>query len=111
MNSSTAKVLARWKYLDGKYLLQPAMAAGQPATLLGYPVLFDESMPDARANAHPILFGDFAQGYPVADAGGIRVTLDDSITMPGRVKWYIRRRVGGIVADQSAVCAIKCAVS
>jgi predicted phage gp36 major capsid-like protein len=43
--------------------------------------------------------------------GGLRVTVDDNITTPGRVKWYIRRRVGGIVADQRAVVAIKCTTS
>ncbi|WP_410482359.1 phage major capsid protein [Ovoidimarina sediminis] len=68
-------------------------------------------MPDVGANAHPIPFGDFAQSYPVADAGGIRVTLNCSISMPGRLEWHIRRRVGGIVADQRAVCAAECAVS
>lgn len=111
MNSATAKVLAKWRDADGRNLWQPAMTAGAPATLLGYPVALDESMPDIGSNSHPILFGDFARGYLIADVVGLRVSVDDNISQPGLVKWYLRKRVGGIVADNRAVVAIKCAAS
>lgn len=111
MNSATAGVMRRFKDADGRYLWQDPISQGQPATLAGYAVYMDESMPDIGSNTHPVLFGDFRRGYGVYDAGTMRITLDDNITTPGRVKWYIRRRVGGITLDNNAVKAIKAAAS
>ncbi len=54
-----------------------------PATLLGDAVTIDEAMPDLGSNAHPILFGDMRRAYVIADAGSLRVTLDDNVTSPG----------------------------
>lgn len=111
MNSNTAGALAKLRDGDGRNLWQQAPAAGQPPSLLGYRVEIDEAMPDVASNSHPILFGDFRRAYLIADAGGMRVTVDDNISTPGVVRFYVRRRVGGIVADQRAVIAIKAAVS
>ncbi|MBF9029874.1 phage major capsid protein [Rhodobacterales bacterium HKCCE3408] len=112
MNSSTAKVIAKWRDMDGRQLLQPSLQAGMPATLLGYRVEIDEAMPDIGTNAHPVLFGDFRKAYVFAQhSSGMRITVDDNITTPGFVKIYYRTRVGGIIANQRAAVAIKCAVT
>lgn len=111
MNSSTAGQLRKAKDADGNYMWAPSLEAGQPDRLLGYPVVIAEAMPDIGADAHPIAFGDFSRGYVLADRGGLRVTLDDNITTPGQVRWYIRRRVGGIVYDEHAVRCLKVASS
>jgi HK97 family phage major capsid protein len=68
-------------------------------------------MPSIGADAHPIAFGDFGRAYVLADRGGLRVTIDDNVTQPGRVRWYIRRRVGGVGYDDRAVRFAKCAAS
>ena len=73
--------------------------------------LIDEGMPDIGTNSHPVLFGDFRRGYGIFDLGGMRITIDDNITSPGLVKFYLRKRVGGCVLDNNAVRAIKCATS
>jgi len=112
MNSATAKVIAKWRDADGRQIWQSGVQAGQPASLLGYPVEIDEAMPDIGTNAFPVLFGNFGKAYLFArHASGIRVTVDDNITAPGFVKVYYRTRVGGIVADNRAAVAIKCATS
>jgi len=111
MNSATAGVIRRFKDAEGRYLWLEGLTQGQPATLLGYPVEICEAVPDIGTNAHPVMFGDFERGYVIADRDGIRITVDDNITKPGSVRWYIRRRTGGIVHDNNAVRAIKCAVS
>lgn len=95
MNSATAKVVAKWKDADGRPLWQPPLVAGMLPTLMGYPVEIDEAMSDIGANTHQMRFGDFRRGYLIADAGPLRITVDDNITQPGRIKWYIRKRVGG----------------
>lgn len=111
MNSKTAGTVRRLKDADGRYLWQDGLAAGQPSILAGYPVVIDENMPDIAADTHPIAFGDFMRGYVICDHGGLRITLDDNITTPGKVKWYIRRRVGGAVWDDHAIKVLKIAAS
>lgn len=111
MNSATAGAIRKMKDADGRMLWSDGLAAGEPARLLGFPVTLSEAMPDIGANAHPIGFGDWSRAYVLADRGSLRVTIDDNITTPGSVKWYIRRRVGGIGYDTNAVRFAKCAAS
>ncbi|MFP3468404.1 phage major capsid protein, partial [Leifsonia sp. SIMBA_070] len=63
MNSSTLARIRKMKSDDGAFLWQPSLAAGQPATLLGYPVVEAEDMPDIAANSLSIAFGNFRAGY------------------------------------------------
>jgi HK97 family phage major capsid protein len=106
----TAKLVmaAMRKYKDstGQYLWQPALTAGQPATFLGYGISEAEDMPAVAANSFPLAFGDFAQGYLIADRVGMRMTRDE-ITTPGFVKFYVRKRVGGILRNTQAIKLLK----
>jgi HK97 family phage major capsid protein len=111
MNSALAGTVRKLKDVEGRFLWADSLAAGQPATLLGYPVAISEAMPGAAANACPIAFGDFDRAYVLCENGGLRITVDDNITTPGRVKWYIRRRLGGIVYDNDAVRVLKVATT
>jgi len=86
--------------------------AGVPDTLMGYPVIEAEDMADIGANAFPVAFGDFNEGYQIGDiVNTMRITLDDNITTPGFVKFYARRRVGGKVLNDDAIKLIKVAAS
>jgi HK97 family phage major capsid protein len=49
MNSATLARLRKFKTSDGQFLWAPGLASGQPATLLGYPVVEAEDMPDIAA--------------------------------------------------------------
>jgi len=111
MNSATAGVVRKLKDADGRMLWSDGLGANEPARLLGFPVTLSEAMPDIGADAHPIGFGDWSRAYVLADRGGLRVTIDDNVTVPGKVRWYIRRRVGGIGYDDRAVRFAKCAAS
>jgi HK97 family phage major capsid protein len=111
MNSAVAGEVRKLKDTAGRFLWADSLAPGEPATLLGFPVAIAESMPAVATNALPIMFGDFSRAYILAENGGLRVTVDDNITVPGQIKWYIRRRLGGIVYDQDAARVIKCAAS
>lgn len=103
MNSQVAGEIRKLKDADGRFLWADSLAAGQPSTLLGYPVEIVEAMPGIGANAHPIAFGDFSRAFVLAENGGLRVTVNDNISVPGKVIWYIRRRLGGIAYDNDAV--------
>ncbi len=110
--TSRAGLAAMRKYKDGDghYMWQPALTAGEPATFMGYPITEMEDMPGVAANSFPIAFGDFREGYLIADRVGIRITRDE-ITQPGFVKFYIRKRVGGTVRNSQAIRLMKIAVS
>lgn len=110
MNSMTAAAIAKFKDGDGNYLWRETYVAGQPATLLGYPVEIDENMPDVAAGALPIAFGDFKRGYVINDRQGIRI-LRDPYTNKPYVHFYTTKRVGGGVDDPKAVRLLKIAAS
>lgn len=103
MASTTIAAVRKLKDSYGQYLWQPALAAGQPPTLLGYPVLTWENLASPAVNGLSVLFGDFRRGYTLVDLQGMRMTVDDNITAPGQVKFYVRRRMGGCVYNHQAI--------
>jgi HK97 family phage major capsid protein len=94
--------LRKYKDTTNQYLWQPALTAGQPATFMGFPIVEAEDMPAVAANAFPLAFGDFREGYLIADRVGMRITRDE-ITTPGFVKFYVRKRVGGRLRNTQAI--------
>lgn len=102
--------LRKYKSTDGQYLWQPALSAGQPATFMGYEITEAEDMPAVAANSFPLAFGDFREGYLIADRVGMRITRDE-ITAPGFVKFYVRKRVGGKLRNTQAIKLLKIAAS
>lgn len=92
------------------YMWQPGLAAGQPDLFAGYPVIEAEDMPAVGANAFPVAFGDFREGYLIADRVGMRITRDE-ITAPGFVKFYVRKRVGGKLRNTQAIKLLKIATT
>lgn len=102
--------MRKYKDGDGRYLWQPALTAGQPATFLGYGITEAEDMPALAANSFPLAFGDFKEGYLICDRVGMRITRDE-ITTPGFVKFYVRKRVGGKLRNTQAIKLLKVAAS
>jgi len=80
--------------------------AGPRPLLLGWPVELTSAMPEAGAANFPIAFGNWRAGYGIVDRGAMRVD-PDTFTAPGSVRFYIRRRVGGIVIDNRAIKLLK----
>lgn len=98
MNRFSMAVVRKLKDTDGSYLWQPSIAAGVPPTLLGRPVYEAVDAPNPAAGATPIVFGDFAAGYTIADRVGFEILRDDYTgAANGIVKLHARRRVGGRV--------------
>lgn len=87
---------------DGQYLWQPGIAAGQPATLLGFPVLEFEDMPELGTGSLSMAFGNMAEAYQIVDRQGIRV-LRDPYTNKPYIHFYTVKRVGGDVINFEAV--------
>jgi HK97 family phage major capsid protein len=110
MNSKTAGAVRKMKDADGRFLWSDGLAAGEPARLMGYPVLVAEDMPDITSGAYAIAFGDFRAGYTVAERPDLRVLRDPFSAKP-HVLFYASKRVGGDVSDFSAIKLMKFAVS
>lgn len=110
MRKSTVSAVRKFKDADGNYIWQPSMSAGQPATLLGYPVTESEAMPAIGADAFAIAFGDFERGYLVVDRQGVEVLRDPYSAKP-YVLFYTTRRVGGGVQDFNAIKLLKFGLS
>lgn len=102
--------MRKYKDSQNQYLWQPSLKEGEPATFMGYGITEAEDMPAVAASAFPLAFGDFKEGYLIADRVGMRMTRDE-ITTPGFVKFYIRKRVGGKLRNTQAIKLLKIAVS
>jgi len=102
MNRTTQGEIRKFKDNDGNYLWQPGLAAGQPATLLNFPIAEAEDMPDIASGATAIAFGDFRRGYLVVDRLGVR-TLRDPYTRKPYVLFYTTKRIGGGIQNFEAI--------
>jgi len=109
-NKLVLAAMRKYKDSQNQYLWQPSLVEGQPATFMGYGITEAEDMPAVGAGAFPIAFGDFKEGYLVADRVGMRITRDE-ITTPGFVKFYVRKRVGGKIRNSQAIKLLKIAAS
>ncbi|MCK4712156.1 MAG: phage major capsid protein, partial [Marinosulfonomonas sp.] len=106
MNSKTAGAVRKMKDADGRFLWSDGLAAGEPARLMGYPVLIAEDMPDIGSGTTAIAFGDFGAGYTVAERPDLRVLRDPFSAKP-HVLFYATKRVGGDVSDFAAIKLLK----
>ena len=106
MNSKTAGAVRKMKDADGRFLWSDGLAAGEPARLMGYPVLIAEDMPDIASGAFAIAYGDFRAGYTVAERPDLRILRDPFSAKP-HVLFYATKRIGGDVSDFAAIKLLK----
>jgi HK97 family phage major capsid protein len=110
MNRKTQAAIRKFKDGQGNYLWQPPAQADGRATLMTFPIVEAEDMPDIAANSLSIAFGDFKRGYLIVDRQGVRV-LRDPFTAKPYVLFYTTKRVGGGVQDFDAIKLMKFAAS
>ncbi|MFA7439459.1 MAG: phage major capsid protein [Sphingomonadaceae bacterium] len=110
MNSNTLATVRKFKDGDGGFIWRPGMIDGQPDTLLGYPVVEVDAMPDIAANSLSIAFGNFWTGYVIAERGETSVLRDPYSNKP-YVHFYATRRVGGAVANSEAIKVMRFSAS
>ncbi|MGH6728141.1 MAG: phage major capsid protein [Pseudolabrys sp.] len=106
MNRKTQSAIRKFKDSSGGYLWQPPAQAGGKASLMTFPVIEAEDMPDIAANSLSIAFVDFNRGYLVVDRAGVTV-LRDPYTAKPYVLFYTTKRVGGCVQDFDAIKLLK----
>ena len=106
MNRKTQSSIRKLKTSTGEYLWQPPTGPGQAASLMNFPLVESEDMPDIAADSFAIAFGDFQRGYLVVDRRGVRVLRDPYSAKP-YVLFYTTKRVGGGVQDFDAIKLLK----
>jgi HK97 family phage major capsid protein len=106
MSRQTQSAIRKFKSTTGDYLWAPPTSLEAPASLMNFPVIEAEDMPDLGADSLSVAFGDFARGYLVVDRLGIRVLRDPYSAKP-YVLFYTTKRVGGGVQDFEAIKLLK----
>jgi HK97 family phage major capsid protein len=110
LNSAVQMSIRTLKSADGAYLWQAGIAAGQPATLLGAPIVEMADMDGIAAGKFAAAYGNFKSAYLIADRVGIR-TLRDPYTHKPYVHFYTTKRVGGALVNPEAIKVLKIAAS
>ncbi len=110
MNRTTAATVRKLKDADGRHIWTDSLLVGQPAVLLGYPVVLDESMPDVAANSLSIAFGNIQKGYTIVRRLGTRFLVDPYTDKPN-VRLYAFARVGAAVNNFEAIKLLKFAAT
>lgn len=103
MNSQTAATLQKIKNKNGDYIWRDGLQAGSPSTLLGLPVYYLETLPNAEGTNAFLAVGDFKRGYTIVDHTTGTRTKPDSITEPGFYKVHTDKYLGGGVVDSNAI--------
>ncbi len=101
-NRRTRTDIRKLKDDEGQYLWQPSVQVGEPATILGRPMVIFDDMPDIAANALSVAVADWAETYQIVDRSGISVLRDPYSAKPF-VEFYTRKRVGGDVINFDSI--------
>ena len=103
MNDTTLNAIRKLKDADGRYLLEPSMAAGSGSMILGHRVVVDAYMPDLGAGNSPVAFGDMSK-FRVRQAGRIRVEASEHARFLSDVTtWRALARFDSKLIDNDAV--------
>ena len=104
MRDATAGKIRNLTNTSGDFLWQPAVQAGQPDRLLGYPVVIDPFVAATGTAANSVLFGDIAAAFVIRDAGNIRIERSDDYAFANDlVTWRAVLRTDSEMRDSNAV--------
>ncbi len=107
MNDATVSILRKLKDLNGAYLWQPSVQAGQPDKLLGYDLYTSPYVPTVAAGALAIAFGDF-RNYWIGDRAGRTVQrLNELYATNGQIGYVSTERVDGKVILPEGIQILK----
>ena len=104
---STLAQIRKLKDGTGQYIWQPALTAGEPDRLLGYPVYTSAFVPAVAAGQPVMAFGDFSY-YNIGDRGTRSfAALHELYAGVGQVAFVAKERVDGKLILPEAVQVLK----
>lgn len=99
--------IRKLKTSDGIYLWEQSSQLDIPSRILGIPITEAPELANAVvANAEPIVYGDFRQGYLKVNNNGTRLFRDETTDWPN-VGYRSKMRVGGGVVLGEALKILK----
>lgn len=113
MNKATKGAARKLVDAGNQYVFLPYLAGGPlagpvPESMMGYPIVKDEFMPDIAANAFPIIFGDLS-GYLVVDRVGLSIQVLRELYAETNIALVLaRKRVGGQLVESYRLRTHKC---
>ena len=103
MNDATVKTVRKLKDGNGQYLWQPALTAGTPDMILGRPVHTSVFVPELKAGARTVAFGDLGF-YWIADRQGRSFKrLNELFATTGQIGFLASQRLDGKLILPEAV--------
>lgn len=101
VKDGTAATLRKIKDLEGRYIWQPSVIAGQPDTIEGKPVFTDPNMPGVGLGAKSVAFGDIS-AYFARIVNGVRFERSDDFAFDKDLVTYRTIiRGDGVLVDQT----------
>lgn len=106
-SDSTLAAIRKLKDGIGNYIWQPALTAGEPDRLLGYPVYTSAFVPTVDVGQPVMAFGDFSY-YNIGDRGTRSLAaLHELYAGVGQVAFVAKERVDGKLILPEAVQVLK----
>jgi HK97 family phage major capsid protein len=104
---SVLALFRKLKDTTNQPLWQPSLQAGQPDTVLGYPIITNPDMPAPAASVKSVLFGDFRQAYVIRDVTGVQaLRLEERYADFLQVAFLLFQRSGARPQDANAYRAL-----
>lgn len=108
MNLKTLGVIRKFKDSQNRYLWEPGLPNGNPATILDRPYVVVPDMPDIASGALAVAFGDFQRGYRIVDRTQIAVQrLEELYATSAQIGVLAYKRVGGQTVLSEALHGVK----
>lgn len=103
LNRKTLGVIRKLKDSNQRYIWEPGLPNGNPATIVDLPYTEMPDMPDIASNAYPIAVGDWKRCYTVVDRSTIAVQrLEELYATSAQIGLLAFKRVGGQVVLSEA---------
>ncbi len=107
VNDSTLALLRKLKDGNGAYMWQPALTAGEPDRLFGYPIHTSQFAPELEAGKPVLSFGDYKY-YNIGDRGTRSFQeLRELFAGNGMIGYVAKERVDGLLILPEAVQIMK----
>jgi len=106
-NDSTLGAIRKLKDGNGAYMWQPALTAGEPDRLFGYPIHTSAYAPEMEAGSTALSFGDYSY-YNIGDRGTRSMQeLRELFAGNGMIGYVMKERVDGLLILPEAVKVLK----
>lgn len=104
IHQTARKAARKVKDLQGRYMWEPSLQTGTPASLNGYPVRLNNDMAPLATNSKSVLFGDIREAYVVRKVKDIQtVRLDERYAEFLQAGFFGFARADGDVQNANAV--------